>query len=234
MQSEKAPNPTPLFGVIFIAVIFIITFLLVGPLRNVLFSEAGPSAEGLSILYLADASQIPVESYRQPDVLRRDLSSTIQVIDDGTAAAAALEPELLEALDVLIIDQSALTFINPEDITDAYDASVVVFGLNIPVTELSRLVDDTRLTRDNFAADPYPGDFFIYTAQSVTGDNPDEVARVDEAARSGNDDPFPPVMGRVSSSYSAGQNNLITPRDFEIFNAVLSLRGLERHQARVL
>jgi hypothetical protein len=197
MQPDRPSDSTPLVGLIFITAILVITFLLVARPGQDSLAYTRPSAEGLTILYLVDASKIPADSYRQPDVLRRDLSSTIQVIDNGQAAAASLEDEALEALDVLIVDQSALTFINPEDITDAYDASVVVFGLSIPVTELSRLVDDTRLTFDNFAANPYSGDFYIYTQRSSNG-------------------------------YGRGQNDLITPRDFEIFNAVLSLRGSER------
>jgi hypothetical protein len=160
MHPEMPSRPSPLFGLIFITAILAITFLFVRPS----LVDGLSSAEDLSILYLADANQIPVDSYRHPDVLRRDLSSTIQVIDEGTSASAALEPTALEALDVLIVDQSALTFVDPEDIADAYDASVVVFVLNIPVEQFSELIDEPRITFDNFAANPYPGDFFIYTA----------------------------------------------------------------------
>lgn len=224
MQPEKPSNSAPLFGLIFIAAIFTIIFFLVRPIQ----SSSLPSADELSILYLGDEREIPVDSYRHPDVLRRDLSRNLQVIDEGVEAAAALEPSALEDLDVLIVDQTALSFVNPEDITNAYDASVVVFGLNIPVTELSRLVDDTRLTTDNFAADPYSGDFFIYIFQSVTGQNQDEVARVDQAARTGSDEVVPGITEQVSSQFSKGQNNLETEQDLKLFTAVLTNRAADR------
>jgi hypothetical protein len=197
MQTQNSSHTSPVFGLAFITAIFAITFFLTRPVQTLLNSETLLSADELSILYLADETQIPVDSYRHPDILLRELSRNIHVINHQTGARAALDKTALKDLHVLIVDQSALSFVNTEDIANAYDESVVIFVLNILVTQFSELIDDARITFDNFAADPYPGDFFIYTQRPPNG-------------------------------YARGQNNLDTPRDFEILAAVLTVRGTER------
>ncbi len=210
-----------LFGFAFIAGVFAISFLLTRDMTVSAVPQAPLPLDENTVLYLVDDGQIPADSYRHPDMLLQNLSSNISVVNNSEDAADALASANLDSLDVLIVDHSALEFTEPDDITAAFDASIVVVGFNIPVKQLSSLIDDSRIIQDGFATDPYPGDFFIYAFQEITGERPDEVARVRQAARRGTDLPIPGITRPISSQFSAGQNTLDTPTDLEIFIAVI-------------
>ncbi len=223
MTMQKRLRSQPLFRFIF-TVGILLTFMVAHGMP-VSSDPAEPlPLDEYTVLYLVDEGQIPADSYRHPDVLLQHLSDNINVVSNSEDAADALASANLDSLDLLIVDHSALEFVEPDDIAAAFDASVVVVGLNIPVKQLSSLIDDSRIIQDGFATDPYPGDFFIYAFQSVTGEKPSEVARVRQAARLGSDKPLPRITGKISSSFSAGQNTLDTPTDLEIFIAVIGSR----------
>jgi hypothetical protein len=231
MTDQQRSKSEPLFGLIFIAGVFVVTFLLV---RGTMISSApeGPLSllplSEINILYLADESKISSESNRHPDRLLQNLSNTIEVVDDSVAAARALDRTALNDLDVLIVDQSALTFVNPLSVANAFDAGVVVFSLNIPVKQFSELINAPYILVDNFAANPYPGDFFIYSRQAVTGENPDEVARIKQAQRTTGESNLSGISGKFRSSFSAGASELDTEQDFEIFSKLLQQRASQR------
>ncbi len=122
----------------------------------------------------------------------------------------------------LIIDQSALAEAYQAWVENAYQQGIVIAGLNIAVDDLADLIGDACITDDRFAADTYPGDFFIIVSQLVLAENPSEGARVRRSSGAGcASAPVENITGMVSGLRSRATHSLDTPEDFQVFTAVL-------------
>lgn len=165
------------------------------------------------IVYLVSASLDPAESglratERVAEVFPVQIAFTW---DDFT------ELEAEQPADALIIDVSALDQVDAEWLANAYRNGVLIATFNVPVDQFAELVDDQLLTLDGFAADPYPGDFFIMASSAHEGCAPDAEATEEPLSR-----------GQTTSigSRSSATNTLDTVEDLQFFAHLLE-RQLE-------
>jgi hypothetical protein len=83
--------------------------------------------------------------------------------------AHVLVLDTLQPLDALLIHKNALSGVNREELRELYLRSVVIVVLNTYGPELAEILDLPRIAADNFASQPYPGDFYVMVSQRTQG-----------------------------------------------------------------
>jgi hypothetical protein len=108
------------------------------------------------IVYLIADGAVAKNSVVAPEKLEATLGvQPVNRWDDVVSLDAA------QSIDALIIHDSVLSQVNRHWIASAYERGVVIAVFNVYAPELAELVDDNCITKDGFASEPYPGDFYV-------------------------------------------------------------------------
>jgi hypothetical protein len=115
------------------------------------------------IVYLVD-STIPLsDTPLDPLYLEAALSTTTV-----NSWQSVVEKDSARPLDALLIHDSTLSMIDLEWLRAAYRRGVVIAVFNTYAPELTDILNDPYIARDNFASEPYPGDFYVIASQLVS------------------------------------------------------------------
>jgi hypothetical protein len=168
------------------------------------------------IIYFLAAGSVERDSYASPERLETTLSAqTIYDWNDVVLLDAA------QPIDALILHDSALSQVNQEWVASAYERGVVIAALNIYAPELAVWINDPCITRDGFASEPYPGDFFVIVFHRIFG-HPDEIEQIETAYRLSCGEESPEGITQPGSIRGgAATNSLSSLSDHNLFAMLL-------------
>lgn len=124
-------------------------------------------------------------------------------------------------IEALIIHTSTLGQVDTNWTSEAYRRGVVLAGINISVGDIAYLANDGCITRDGFASDALPGDYFVVVSSLIQGD-PEDVARI-EAARTNacSEEPASEIKGLTAVYSGRTFDEIVSKTELDIFaNAV--------------
>lgn len=176
------------------------------------------------VYFLAD-NAVPADSLLGDSQLKATLGAQAVHHWDEVQRLAESSP-----INALIVHKSALSQVDREWATRAYQRGMVIAGFNIYAPELAALVNDPCIATDGFASEPYPGPFFVIASHLILG-QPEEVALIRSAsACSGG--PVAGVQHRASDRRGRSADNLRNVDDFNFFARTLvsHIEGIQESQ----
>ncbi len=183
---------------------------LVPPLDNVIDGK---------IVYVVSSDDSQIDPLVAPEKLERTIGS-----QSAYEWNEVVEMDEASPIDALVIHESALPFVDQQWVMAAYKRGVVIAGINIGGPEIANLVGNPSIANNDFAADTSLPMFTMVT-MSVSGDNPEEVARVLESYSTGfGDETVADVQGRVSIGMGRSTDTLNSENGYNIFTLQLKLK----------
>lgn len=171
-------------------------------------TQADTPTTGQQILYLVDESQIAADSQRHPNAVAKYLDVTI--VNESNIDSVSVQDA-----DAIIIDRSALPFVDRDAVRRAYAQAALVAVFSIPVETFSDLINDPCILQDGFASEPYPGEHFIMAYSYVTGALRTDVEKLKAHTRATCGSTVAAgIEGSAGGGWSAAQSELDT--DFEL------------------
>ena len=126
-------------------------------------------------------------------------------------------------IEALIVHASAQALVDRAWLANAYHRGVVITGFSLNGPQVAELVNDPCIARDRFAAEPYPGSFYVIASFLLGGDDSADVALVEDAYRRscGQQPPAEGPSGYVRRSSHRSTYDLNNDNDFNGFVKVL-------------
>ncbi len=175
------------------------------------------------IVYVVSSDLSQVDPLVAPEKLERTIGS-----QSAYQWNEVVEINESSPIDALVIHESALPFVDQQWVTAAYQRGVLIAGINIGGPEMANLVGNSSIANDDFAADTSLP-MFTMVALPVSGDNPDEIARVMDAYnKSGGAEMVEGIQGRVSIGMDGATDTLNSENGYNIFTLQLKLKMEDR------
>lgn len=177
------------------------------------------SLTGQNIVYLLAADSLVPDSPISPTRLQDKLGAKVARTWDEAIAIDKSTP-----INALIIHDSALSQVDRAWLANAYRRGVVMAGFNLYGPQMADLVNDPCIAKDKFAADPYPGSFYVIVSFSIAGNNPADVALVEDAYQRscGEEPPAGGPSDYVSRASGRSTYDLNNDSDFNLFTQTLT------------
>lgn len=132
---------------------------------------------------------------------------------------AVLNSNNAKKIDGIVIDKSAVPFLDRQVLREMYNSGSVVATFDVPAAQLADLLDDPCVTADNFGSEPYSGSsFFVSVSYAIEG-SPEDIALIRSSKLC--DGMVEGVKGAASGTRTWQTDNLLTDNDYNVFARVL-------------
>lgn len=170
------------------------------------------------VAYLTHAEDTNQTELLSEENLQRKLGAEIV-----STWSQAVELNYRERLDALIVDQSAVSGVNPDELSEIYKQGTVVAFFNVYSPVVAGLIKDECVSADSWmdgTAEPMPGDFYIIVSRLILG-NPDEIELIESQLNCDEAVEITGVEDVASISIGKAADSLIDAADFDMFVKVL-------------
>jgi|GEM_PF-6989361 hypothetical protein len=124
-------------------------------------------------------------------------------------------------IDALVIDKSALSQVNKQELKTLFGRGIVITMFDVPASNVASLLEEPCLTEDNFGTEAYSGSSFFVSVSRLIQGTPEDIARIRSTK---------PCGGFVEGVTSPGAgvtltkqtDNLLTDNDYNAFAQVLT------------
>lgn len=204
-----------------LALCFALGLMLLGVTWNNLasagrFTLPWTTPPNFRVVYLAADRGLTNTRSKAPMLLKNALSA--ETVNNWHQV---LDADQTRQIDALIIDKSALSEVNKQELQALYSRGAVVAMFDVPVSNIANLLDDPCLIEDNFGMEAYSGSSFFVSVSHLIQGSPEDIARIRSTK---------PCGGFVEGVTSPGAgitltkqtDNLLTDNDYNVFVQVLA------------
>jgi hypothetical protein len=193
-------------------------------LTNTLYPQGNTILQGYQVVYMVDQNAVAPADVVAPQRLEQDTGAIIADVWTTVLRAEAESP-----IQLLIIHQSALPFIDRAWVQAAYGRGVVISFINVPLDQRLEVLGMTCY-QDQMSPAPMEtmGDFFTYQAFKVIA-KPEIRQKLFEAHQQCQDMETIRWSGRFSGG--SGVDTLQLPESYQIFMGTLqaTLRNINEN-----